>query len=995
MADNWGLGRVVWAKTNMSDTNAIEWSSLAQHSIDTAMVALKVWGEMLPESVTRRIVDGFNGNEDTAKRTISFLAGCHDVGKSTPVFEQQAYGLIGDKLLNSLEGHGLHIPSGIGRPSSLRHEISSYWALLEWMESQGVPKMIAERLAITVGGHHGVFYGVTKDIWANDVYGEQNKEANAMAYGDGQWSNARKSIINAIAEQTIDSSIIESWSNTPIDLDVQTLISGIITVSDWVASDSGYGRFVLTSNGLVSSSDEMKRVNHAWDDLNLPYPHEWKANPIDDFPERFGLPDGAEPNHLQSAVLSASETIRGLGGMMIIEAPMGGGKTEAALIASESLGRKNGSGGIAFTLPTQATADGILPRFASWAVKSTDDVESVNLLHGRAWLNSDWQGIRNGSMYDNGTGSGLVSNHWFDGSKQGLLANFVVCTIDQVLMMSLQAKHFDLRHLGLAGKVIIIDEVHAADDYMMVYLNRSLEWLGSYKAPVIVLSATLPRERRESMVMAYRRGLAGDSASAREQELKVINGSDEYHDAYPLITVADDSHAKLIPIREDDGQHPVTVSITHGDIEDLKHLMGRGGNALVIRDTVSRAQDTYRSIMEDPYFDDWDAELLHARFVSTDRRRKEEEIRNKYGRKATIENGMRPTKSIVIATQVVEQSLDVDFDVLLTDVCPMDLLLQRIGRTHRHSSHDDGRPLPLRNVNVIIDGWEMTNGKVHLNKECTYVYHPAKLLRTIALTGFNDGTVIELPNQISPLVQDAYNVPMSDDAYDAHSLDALIPMSRFHECPMSEEFMRQLKEADSAWLDEIRYEEHRANAFLLRSPHRMRATDRSSKRKLLPYDILKGANDRNDGDSDEEMRAQVRDSDMGINCILMVRDGDHVRFVDSLDCGDNALDDRHGLVSLDTGVMDYGLVRDIASQTITLPPQLSKGRLDSMIAWMETHCRVPAWQGQRALKGEFILMLDDNGDCVVELPSRHNGKDAFLLHYDSEIGLTCEKEKQN
>ena len=987
---DWGLGKVVWAKTNMKDPNDLRWSSLAQHSIDTALVAGKVWDKFLPDTVKNRISEGFNGDKDVARRTVMFLAGCHDVGKATPAFEKQAYGATGEARLNDLESHGMVIPQDV-KPSELRHEISGYWALSDYFQELGLTQAQASRLATPVGGHHGKFHAKEKFY--------ENKRLQLRVCFEGssdKWQKARKDVIQTVASETLDDTVIETLKEVSIDLDVQSLIAGIITVSDWIASDQY--KFELTVNGLSPQNHETRRVKQAWLRLGLPLPHSWSdEDPEDHFPERFDLPSHARPNSMQDSTIKIAKSIKGRGGLLIIEAPMGGGKTEAALMAAEILGRRNDCGGVAFALPTQATANGILPRLAGWAQRTTNTRESLRLMHGKAWLNNDYNDIKNGTMYDEDDHTGIITPRWLDGSKQGLLANYVVCTIDQILMMSLRAKHFDLRHLGLAGKVVIIDEVHAADDYMMVYLQRSLEWLGSYNTPVVILSATLPKDRREELAIAYRRGMA--RSDVNNQDLKVISGAEEFVEAYPLITKVDSTSAELIPLKVDDTvDEDHNVNIKPGDLTDLKKLLEDGGNALVICNTVSKAQRTFDEIKNDPFFEDWDLiDLIHSRYVATDRRWKEDRLRGIYGKNATIENGGRPTKSVIVSTQVVEQSLDVDFDVLLTDVCPMDLLLQRIGRVHRHSIHDEGRPNELKEVQVLVDGWHFNDkGDIELDKGSRgsgMIYGMSKLLRTIALTGFENGRTVRLPGMIPNLVQRAYATQDGDDP--DYSASALKEMFGVDYAP--ERFGSQLRFADEEEEQLNGEKKERAKGFLLKPPFKGRPrVDVESK-----YSPLLGSNDVDVENSDEKMHAAVRDSSMGVGCILMMETGvdDYVTFVDALSPEDGApLSEAYPMVSLDSlgdvnEEQTYSLVRDIVSQGISLPPELSSPWIiDRTIAWMEENCRVPGWQVIPELKGEFVLVLDRDGHKRVNIPDKKGDK-YFDLCYSSQYGLICTSVK--
>lgn len=993
---DWGLGKVVWAKTNMKNPDDLRWSSLAQHSIDTALVSGKVWDEFLPDAVKNRISEGFNGDKDVARRTVMFLSGCHDVGKATPAFERQAYGATGEARLEDLERHGMVIPQDV-KPSELRHEVSGYWALIDYFMKLGLSDAQASRLAAPVGGHHGKFHDKT-------VYFDSNRRRlRACFEGDSdQWKTAREEVIRSVASVTLDERTVDVLGSILLDMDTQALIAGIITVSDWMASDQW--RFELTAGGLSPQAYEHRRVNRAWQRFALPLPHSWTdEDPEEGFPGRFDLPVTAEPNPMQREVVRLARSIEGQGGLLIIEAPMGGGKTEAALMAAEILGKRNGCGGVAFALPTQATSNGVLPRLAGWAMRTTDAKESLRLMHGSAWLNNDYNKIKNGAMYDEDSHTGIITPRWLDGAKQGLLANYVVCTIDQILMMSLKAEHFDLRHLGLAGKVVIIDEVHAADDYMMEYLKRSLEWLGSYRSPVIVLSATLPRERREELAMSYMTGLRGivpksngnrdghDDGRSRDE----ILGREKFAEAYPLVTRVDLTSAELIPLGDaKDMETSHDVKIRPGGLEDLKGLLVDGGNALVICNTVSKAQAMLDAVRDDPFFEDWDLiDLIHSRYVSTDRRWKEDRLRGIYGKDATVSNGGRPRRSVIVSTQVVEQSLDVDFDVLLTDVCPMDLLLQRIGRVHRHPIHDADRPDLLKDVHVLIDGWHVNDkGKIELGKGSRgsgMIYGMSKLLRTVALTGFEQGVEARLPEMIPSLVQRAYATPGVGFEYSDESVRGLLELDRIG----VPGFSHQLESADKTEEENKDGSRRKAGVFLLKSP--------LESGKIRRFSPLLGCNSIDVSNSEEKMHAAVRDSSMGVGCILMVDTGvpGYVTFVDALSPEDGSpLSDAHPMVSLDS-LGDYearddqvvSLIRDIASQGIGLPPELSNEHvIDRMISWMERECKIPGWQDVPELKGEFVLVLGKDGRRRVELPGG-KGVQRFELCYNSQYGLMCNR----
>lgn len=277
-------------------------------------------------------------------------------------------------------------------------------------------------------------------------------------------------------------------------------------------------------------------------------------------------------------------------GIFILEAQMGVGKTEAALGAAEILAKHGGEGGIFFGLPTQATANGIFGRLLAWAEKQPDGLEhSIKLAHGMAELNEAYLRLQQDTVRveedleadpDADPEIRMMVHQWFRGNKQGLLADFVIGTVDQLLMAALQQKHVMLRHLGLAGKVVVIDECHAYDAYMNCYLDRALTWLGRYKVPVILLSATLPAKRRVELVRAYLNG-----RTAPDGLWQTCRG-------YPLLTWTDGEKVEqtTIPL-ETEPRRVETFPLTEEQLTDtLRSALREGGCAGVIVNTVKKAQ---------------------------------------------------------------------------------------------------------------------------------------------------------------------------------------------------------------------------------------------------------------------------------------------------------------------------------------------------------------------------------------------------------------------
>src|SRR5690606_25020 len=164
------------------------------------------------------------------------------------------------------------------------------------------------------------------------------------------------------------------------------------------------------------------------------------------------------------------------------------------------MGEAAGMPGYFFGLPTMATSDQMLRRVDEFRSRRGEGADSLTLLHSMAWLNAAYTG--------EGEESGVLTSdpmaaRWLMGSKRGLLANLAVGTIDQARLAALRGRHNVLRMLGLSGKVLIADEVHAYDAFMQGLLKRLLEWLGALRVPVVLLSATLPAGVGRRLAEAY------------------------------------------------------------------------------------------------------------------------------------------------------------------------------------------------------------------------------------------------------------------------------------------------------------------------------------------------------------------------------------------------------------------------------------------------------------------------------------------------------------
>lgn len=479
----------MWGKTDRGPQGVTSWLPLHQHLADAAGVAGLLVDEWLSPQVISRIArDLPDGAADT--RTLAvWLAAVHDVGKASPAF------LIQDLHLADLATrHGRRVDPRLGGDplrGVVNHALVGHVAVQDWLlDDLGFGRRgPARQLAAIVGSHHGV---PPESHQLTTV-----RERGDLA-GTGPWITARQEILGWAAELVGGVDALRRFADVSLSLPAQTLLTAVVIVADWIASnDHLFPLFPLhTADGALWTPDaagDDRRLCEGWRRLGLPgawRPAATSDVGVDDLlTARFGRMTGARPVQRAALDMARSPTAPGL---MIVEAPMGEGKTEAALLAVEAIAARTGADGCFVALPTRATSDAMFTRVLTWveALPRAGESVSVTLAHGTANLNDAFTGLSSsGRLQSVGTDTGgdvAIAHAWLRGRKKGVLAQMVVGTVDQVLFAGLKSRHLMLRHLGLAGKVVVIDEVHAYDVYMSQYLERVLHWLGAYAVPVIL-----------------------------------------------------------------------------------------------------------------------------------------------------------------------------------------------------------------------------------------------------------------------------------------------------------------------------------------------------------------------------------------------------------------------------------------------------------------------------------------------------------------------------
>ncbi|MGI6009625.1 MAG: CRISPR-associated helicase Cas3' [Methanomethylophilus sp.] len=877
--------RCIWAKLGEDGSS---WLPLAVHLRDAAGVAGLLWDRWLPESTKGIVSRGLSGTAAEPREILIFLAASHDLGKATPAFQIKAKGKC-PSIIDSLVSHGLRMRP-MSSPDAVPHATASELI----MERSGLDQSVAD----VCGAHHGT--APTK----RELKNSRAYPANT-GFSDPAWKSVQDELLwYAVSLSGTD---MEELRRARLDIEAQAVLSGLVIMADWISSNEAWFPYDI---GCDAGDEAFRaRVGSAAEKLSLTDAWAGDVPAAEDiFRERFGF----EARPFQAAVAEAACEMRSPG-VMVIEAPMGEGKTEAALAAAEILAHRFGAGGIMFALPTQATSDGVFPRVEKWIGEvSGGSRHTVFLAHGKSRYNRFYMDLPRAGW--NVSGGPVVVNEWFSGRKKGLLSDFAVGTVDQLLMGGLRQRHLALRHLGLANKVVIIDECHAYDAYMGSYLQKVMQWLGAYRVPVILLSATLPPSRRRELVDAYTgKKSPEDSGYAAVQ-------------SYPVITYSDGEEVKQrFPPASGRSTDVSVERIADEALPDrLGKLTSQGGYAGIIVNTVGKAQRIADELAH--RFGKESVRLLHSRFTVIDRSVKESEaveMLSKGNRKAP------PFRMFIVGTQVMEQSLDLDFDVMATDLCPVDLLIQRIGRLHRH---DNVRPGPLEEPRLLL----LDKGEGEMDAGSRAVYGDLQLLNTRLLVKDR----ISVPADVEPLVRAAYSpAPVAG----------------------SEVLGEDYSDAEREAALKMKKKETKASAFQISGP--------------TESQTLIGWTEFGTSDSEAAGRAAVRDTDGSVEVILVGRSGDGAYRVIPYEGGGGEEIPSDSAPAPETGYEMQGC--KIALPRYFSRPERIEETLESLASYKSEN--IPSiWDESEWLAGENYLVLDDEGRC--ELCGKR-------MAYDSEIGL--------
>ena len=711
----------LWGKTD-------PFNSLICHMIDVGSTAQVLISNACFKNLRNRLMQEMGTDEQTVVEWIGFILALHDIGKCHPDFQ----GKIDCPLNDELRAKNLMKKSTTSEGvREFRHESYVWeWGFDYLLVQCAIPKETVRILLTVLSLHHWRYTDVQKIDSAYKPF----------------WLDLQ----NELADTLKPLFITKEFQGQMIKhKDIfSTLLEGLLILSDWIASNAEMMPFSdrEISDPYAYYRESMDKAVRAINVLGLDVSNgsAFGRDFLDVWPEI--KENGFKPRPIQEVCEKLCQDGSLVPKLVIIEAPMGEGKTEAAIYTAIQWLRDNKAHGFFVALPTSATSNQMYGRIQDLFSQHQQGSIDIKLVHGLAWL-IDKDGPQHNleSRLQEEREERELAFKWFQPSRRALLAPFGIGTVDQAMMAALFVKFGVLRLLGLSNKVLIIDEVHAYDTFMSTIIERLLNWCGVMEVPVIMLSATLPQTKKRQLAAAY------GSAS-------VVSATQNSN--YPMITwIGRDGEFIEKGVEGSSVNKDVEITLEYGRLSDWEYVAGKalsdiekGGCLCIIVNTVKEAQKLYEhlKIIAD---NNVQLMLFHARFCVEDRERIERTCINLFDKRSLLpkdhsDNLPRPRQAILVATQVVEQSLDIDFDIMYSAIAPIDLILQRMGRLHRHKR--ENRPTGNTPVfRILLPGQDHNFGSTGK------VYEEYVLNKTVnCLKAW--GKIVRIPLDIKPMVEEVY-----------------------------------------------------------------------------------------------------------------------------------------------------------------------------------------------------------------------------------------------
>lgn len=657
-----------WGKASPLVDSEANFHLLPHHSLDVAACGQVL--SALPSFSLKPLAEELGWTQPQVESLFTFFLALHDLGKFARAFQ----GLVPD-LSPDL------VPADASKRYDRRHDTLGW--LLWWQD------LAADDSIDNLPQPEHEFWAV----WVRSVVGHHGKPPEEVA--DGGLTALELTDFFLRADRRAAREFVQALAGwmLPADLPVPDReqlkilrrhawrLAGLAVLADWLGSNQGYFPYRSLPMSLPEYWElARQQAEHAiiasglrWQPLRP-----W-SNPLELFDYL------REPTPLQA--YAATVPLEHGPQLFLLEDVTGAGKTEAALILAQRLMQADLAHGLYFALPSMATANQMYQRVGGVYRRLYEPQAKPSLIlsHGARQL---IEGFRQSILqsaeqaedcrYQPDEGSASVQcNAWLaDNRKKALLAEVGVGTLDQALLAVLPARHQSLRLLGLAGKVLLVDEVHAYDPYMMTVLKTLLIAHARQGGSVILLSATLPLAAREELLAAYRFGLGVTAETVVDDR------------RYPLATQAGKSLNSHACETRPQLRRSVAVRPLHDEasVVELIVAQARIGRCVCwIRNTVDDARRANQLLAE--HLPEEQRILFHSRFAMGHRLDIEAQVLARFGKAST---GQVRAGQVLVGTQVLEQSLDFDVDLMVSDLAPVDLLIQRAGRLQRHARQAGG-----------------------------------------------------------------------------------------------------------------------------------------------------------------------------------------------------------------------------------------------------------------------------------------------------------------
>ena len=669
-----------WGKADPAYPGEPKWHPLVYHCLDVAAVG-KVLLEKNPFLL--RQLSRLSGIEETTlKPVLIFFLALHDLGKFSESFQY----IIPD-LLKKLQGKGESLKQPYSK-KAFGHGSIGFLLWKEYIFEQFLEQIAKKQVGDAddcmdlfkwfmeaSNGHHGLPV-------------KQGYKALIDFYSDSDTQAALEFVVDIIDlfsfKEIFPTNLVQGYDSLYEQLaKASWALTGFNVLCDWVGSgeifkyqSQGQSLLEYWDNTAIKTAEEA--IKHTG---ILPCKSNHRLDPLG---ELLDLPENSKLTPLQA--LCWDIPLLDKPQLFIIEDQTGSGKTEASLILLNRMMAQGLANGFYLALPTMATADGIYPRVQKTFnnLYLPDVKPSLILSHSSARFNENFSETiispehpTSEQKYADDAQSRCQA--WLtDNRKKALLAHVGVGTIDQAFLAVLKTKYQSLRLIGLIGKVLVIDEAHAYDAYMGKELEVLLQVHAALGGSAIIMSATLPFSTRQKLAEAFLKGIGSVGLKLEQKQ------------TYPLLTHIAGGYKNELSFscKAEESKKNVRLKILHSkkDIDQIiKQSLEQKLCVCWIRNSVKDARQTFKRLRDDGL----EAELFHARFTIADRLDIQGRVLKAFGKKSGFEQ--RRSK-LIISTQVVEQSLDLDFDLLVTDLAPVDLILQRAGRLHRHIRDKLGNP---------------------------------------------------------------------------------------------------------------------------------------------------------------------------------------------------------------------------------------------------------------------------------------------------------------